>query len=103
MARPTSSYAYLSPSVLANPEKCCCVSTCLLSLAYTQYLPSFAGNASYTSLFVLFLIGQLFLGIRYRTWGFFGSMFSGIMLEIVNYLARIQMYCNPFLKGPFLM
>jgi hypothetical protein len=30
-------------------------------------------------------------------------MVGGIMLEIVGYLARTQMYYNPFVKGPFLM
>jgi hypothetical protein len=103
MAPPLSPYANLSSWVLANPEKYCTVSTCPLSLAYIQYLPSFAGNTFYASLFVLFLVGQLFVGIRYSTWGFSGGMVVGILLEIVGYLARVQMYYNPFLKGPFLM
>jgi hypothetical protein len=103
MATSLSPYANLPSWVLANPEKYCTVSTCPLTLAYIQYLPSFVGNTFYAILFLLFLVSQLFLGIRYSTWGFSGGMVGGIMLEIVGYLARTQMYYNPFVKGPFLM
>lgn len=53
--------------------------------------------------FGICLIVQLFLGIHHRTWGFLTSIFGGIVLEIVGYIARIQMHYNPFRKGPFLM
>ena len=46
---------------------------------------------------------QLGLGIRYRTWGFLGGMFGGLVLEIVGYISRIQLHFNPFAKNPFLM
>ncbi|ERF73299.1 hypothetical protein EPUS_03132 [Endocarpon pusillum Z07020] len=99
----STSYENLSPSVLANPGEFCTLSTCPLSLANIQYVPSFVGNALYASLFGAFLTGQLFLGIHHRNWGFLLGMFGGIVLEIVDYNARIQMHYNPFQKGPILM
>jgi hypothetical protein len=95
-------YSSLSPSVLANPSLYCTLSTCPISLAQMGYVPSLAGNAFYVGLFGIFLISQLYFGIRYRTWGFLAGMFCGIVLEIVGYSARIQFHFNPFKRDPFL-
>jgi hypothetical protein len=103
MATPTTSYADLSPSVLASPQDYCTVSTCPLSLAHTRYLPSLPGNALYAAIFGLFLFGQVFLGVRHRTWGYLVGMFGGIALEIIGYVGRIQLHFNPFKDNPFLM
>ncbi len=102
MATPTSSFANLSPSLLANPELCT-IETCPLDLASVEYIPSLPGNALYVSLFALCLVAQLYFGIRYRTWGFLVGMIGGLALEILGYVARIQIHFNPFKEDPFLM
>jgi hypothetical protein len=45
---------------------------------------------------------QVFFGIRYRTWGFLGCLIGGLILEILGYVARVQLHYNPFRKGPFI-
>jgi len=99
---PDPSY-YLSPAVQANPGLYCTVQTCPLSMAWLSYLPSVGGNVLYAVLFVLFLLAQIFLGMRYRTWGFLAGMFIGILLEILGYIGRLMMHSNPFLESNFLL
>lgn len=102
MATPTS-IDEVAPSILAAPGLYCTLSTCPLELANVSYVPNLAGNILFTSIFGLFLAVQLFLGIRYRTWGFLVGMIGGNCLEIIGYAGRIQMHYNPFREDPFLM
>ena len=81
----------------------CTLSTCPIAYAQVQYDPSLAGNALYLAIFTALLFVHILCGIRYRTWGFFGSLVGGLILEIIGYAARVQMHFNPFLANPFLM
>lgn len=85
-----------------DPGDYCTLDTCPLSLANFTYVPTLAGNATYLAIFALLLPIQVFLGVRYRTWGFLLGMFGGIALEIVGYAGRIQLHFNPFPFDPFL-
>lgn len=85
-----------------NPSKCT-VSTCPASFRQVQYTPSLAGNAFYLAIFCLILVAQLFLGIRYKTWGFLAGMVGGLALEILGYLARVKLHDNPFSDSWFKM
>lgn len=87
----------------ANPDMLCTLAICDLSLAYLNYLPSLGGNALYAAFFGLFIAGQLYFGIRHRTWGFMVAMVSGLVLEIFGYIARTMIHSNPFSKSDFLM
>lgn len=46
----------------------CTVGTCPLSCAQMDYIPTLVGNAVYAAAFGMFLIVQLWLGIKYKTW-----------------------------------
>ncbi|MCJ1400629.1 hypothetical protein MMC11_003837 [Xylographa trunciseda] len=81
----------------------CTLDTCPLSEAHFDYLPSLGGNALYAAIFGIVLGVQLFFGIRYKTWGYMGAMFGGLILEIIGYASRIQMHFNPFSSSPFLI
>ena len=74
-----------------------------LQFASVSYDPSLAGNTIYLVIFLLLLLAQCGFGIHSRTWGYFGSLFGGLLLEIIGYAARIQMHYNLFLANPFLM
>lgn len=74
------------------PDALCTLKTCSLLQAHFQYLPSLPGNALYLSIFAIYLVAQVGLGIRYRTWGFMGGMVGGLILEVLGYLARVQMH-----------
>ncbi|KAF7563969.1 hypothetical protein G7046_g142 [Stylonectria norvegica] len=62
--------------------------------------PNLGGNAFYLICHALFLIPQVSLGIRYKTWGFLFGMLSGHVLEILGYTARVRMH---FGNDEFLM
>ena len=98
----TTAIPGVAPSLLAEPDLCT-LQTCPLVLAHVQYVPSLAGNALYLSIFGLALVIQIGLGYYYRTWGYLAAMFDGIVLEILGYVARVQMHYNPFSRSPFLM
>ncbi|KAJ5628486.1 RTA1-domain-containing protein [Penicillium lividum] len=80
----------------------CTLATCLITEAYVYYVPSLAGNAFYLALFAVFLVIQLGLGVRYKTWGFLAGLFGGLVLEIIGNAGRLQMHDNPFLFNPYL-
>jgi hypothetical protein len=89
-----------------NPEfdpQLCTLDTCPLAFATVQYDPTLVGNALYTAIFGFFFFIHIFLGIRYRIWGYLAAMVGGLVLEIIGYAARVQMHFNPFLSNPFLM
>lgn len=58
------------------------------------------GNAFYLASYAALLPPQVYLGFRYRTWGFLFGMFSGLLLEVIGYTARVQMH---FGQEKFLM
>jgi len=80
----------------------CTLDTCPITEAYVYYVPSLAGNAFYLALFAIFLVLQLGLGIRYKTWGFLAGLFGGLVLEIIGYLGRVQLHNNPFVFSSYL-
>ena len=93
---------YGNATLLANPELCT-LQTCDLSMASFLYLPTVAGNGLYAGLFGVFIVGQLYLGIRHRTWGYMGAMILGLALELIGYVARVMLHNSPFDNNDFLM
>lgn len=51
-------------------------------------------NAFYLACHAALLLSQVFLGIKYKTWGFLFAAFCGHVLEIVGYAGRVQMSKN---------
>ncbi|KAI4242601.1 MAG: hypothetical protein L6R40_003982 [Gallowayella cf. fulva] len=88
---------------LLNNTDLCTSLTCPKELQTIAYVPSLPGNAFFVALFSLLLILQLAFGYRWKTWSFTGSVFGGLALEIIGYVARIQIHDNPFKSDPFLM
>jgi hypothetical protein len=91
----------ISPELWENP-KLCTLDTCPLSMAQVHYRPSVAGNTIYLALFGIVFFVQVFFGIKHKTWGFMTAMLFGLLLEIIGYVSRLQIYANPFASGPFL-
>lgn len=90
------------PSNVTDPGEYCTLGTCPLELANFTYVPTLAGNVTYLAFFGVLLPIQIFLGIRYRTWGFLAGMTGGLVLEIIGYVGRVQLHFNPFPFDPFL-
>jgi hypothetical protein len=94
-------------TLLSNP-RLCTTCTCPLSIdghliGFMSYFPSLAGNALFAALFGLCLLPQIYLGIRYKTWGYLVSMSGGLILEVLGYVARILMRDNMFTDTYFIM
>lgn len=85
-----------------DPSDYCTLGTCPLSEANFTYVPTLPGNLVYLAIFAVFIIPQLVLGIRYKTWGYMVGMVIGLGLEVVGYAGRIQLHFNPFPFDPFL-
>ncbi len=86
----------------------CTTCTCPLeiegiNLGYMSYFPSLAGNALFAAIFALCLLPQIFLGIRYKTWGYLIAMCGGLILECIGYVGRILMRDNMFTNSYFIM
>lgn len=81
----------------------CTLQTCPISYAIITYFPSLAGNVLYLAIFAMILVSQLFLGIRYRTWGFLTGMTCGLLCEVLGYAGRVWYRTQPFGQPAFLM
>jgi hypothetical protein len=80
----------------------CTYATCSVKeYGQLEYIPSLAGNMLYLSIFALCLLCQLVLGIRHRTWGYMIGMFGGLVLEILGYVARVQLHYDVFSEHKF--
>ena len=82
----------------------CTLETCCLAqgAAFT-YIPSFGGNIFFIAFFGAFIVPNLFLGIKYKTWGYMVGMVIGLILEILGYASRIQLHNDPWSSNGFLL
>ncbi|CAI7616113.1 unnamed protein product [Penicillium pancosmium] len=85
-----------------NPDDCT-LATCPIDMAYINYQPNLAANILFLAIFGLFLIGQLAIGSRYRTWTYMVAMSAGLILEVAGYIGRVMMHSNPFEFNAFLL
>lgn len=87
---------YGNLTIFLDYHKRCNLTLCDLTLASIDYIPNLAGNALYTALFAVFILVNLFWGIRYRVWGYMVAMCLGLLGEVIGYIARILLHNNPF-------
>lgn len=76
---------------------------CPMEWATIQYRPSMAGNVIYLLCFLALFGGQLWYGIRHKTWGYMGAVATGIFGEVIGYIGRIMLNMNPFIMNNFLV
>ncbi|KAG0646167.1 Efflux pump himE [Hyphodiscus hymeniophilus] len=89
-------------TLLENPDLCT-LQTCDLSLASFLYIPTLPGNALFAGIFGAYIIIQLFLGIKHKTWGYMIALILGLLLEVIGYVARVMLHSSPFDNNDFLM
>jgi len=65
-------------TLLANSELCT-LETCDMTLSSFMYRPTIIGNGIYAGIFALLVAGQLFLGIKHKTWGYMIAMILGLV------------------------
>ena len=104
----TTSNTYFNPStnltyVWGGDTANCTVSTCPIELSVYGYRPSVPFSAIFVTLYSLCITVQLYLGIRYKKWGFMTAMVLGCVSEIIGYIGRILYYQNPWAQGGFII
>ncbi|RGP81133.1 rta1 like family [Fusarium longipes] len=93
----------INPDDAFGPDSPCDLDTCPIDWSLYGYRPSLAANIVFLVLFSLAGIVHIYLGIRWKSWGFMTGMLLGCMSEVIGYVGRIMMYYNPFSYNGFLI
>jgi hypothetical protein len=91
------------PRKIAMSRRYCTVGHCPESWQTIDYRPNIAGNVIYMLCFLALLGGQMWYGIRGKTWTFMGTMCTGLLGEFIGYIGRIMLNLNPFIMNNFLV
>lgn len=91
------------PLKIAMSKKFCKLGKCPEEWQTMEYRPNIPGNVIYMIFFVALFGGQMWFGIRNKTWTYIGTMCAGILGEIVGYIGRIMLNLNPFIMNNFLL
>ena len=81
----------------------CTLDNCLVSWSILSYRPDLAANIVFCVYFALVGLVQIYLGVRWRSWGFMTGMILGCMTEVIGYVGRVIMYNDPFSYPGFLV
>ena len=82
----------------------CTYATCSVAEnGQLHYVPSLAGNVLYLALFTAFLIIQIPLAIRHKTWTYLVAMVGGLVLEMAGYAGRIMLHQDDFNENNFII
>jgi hypothetical protein len=81
----------------------CDLDTCPIEWSMYKYRPSLPANATFIALFGVLCIIHVYLGYRWRSWGFMVGMLLGCLSEMIGYAGRILMYYNPFSYEGFMI
>lgn len=93
--------SHLTPQELASlvafgPDANCTVELCGLEHTIYGYRPSLAANIALPVVFGLIGLAHVFVGIRWRSFGFMTGMLLGCVAEIIGYVGRILLNHNPY-------
>ncbi|EGR48556.1 uncharacterized protein TRIREDRAFT_107294 [Trichoderma reesei QM6a] len=83
-------------TITFGSDTTCDLHSCPVEWSIYGYRPSLAANVIFVVLFAIAGIVHLFLGFRWRTWGFTIPVLIGCITEIIGYVGRIILWNNPF-------
>lgn len=86
-----------------GPESQCNLDNCPLRWSIYTYRPSLAANVFFIVAFAMLNLVHIYLGIRWRSWGFMIGMILGCTSEIIGYVGRLMMWGNPFSFNGFMV
>lgn len=90
-------------TIIFGSDATCNLSNCPAAWSIYGYRPSLAANAVFVALFAIAAIVHLYLGFRWRTWGFTIPVIIGCITEIIGYIGRIMLWDNPFSFNGFMI
>ncbi|KAH7188323.1 RTA1 like protein-domain-containing protein [Fusarium flagelliforme] len=93
----------ISPEDAFGPDSPCNLDTCPIDYSLYGYRPSLAANIVFVVLFSLIGFVHVYLGFRWKSWGFMTGMLLGCISEVIGYVGRIMMYYNPFSFNAFMI
>lgn len=67
-----------------------------------KYRPSLPANAFFIALYGVTLLLHIYLGVRWRIWGFMTFMIIGCIWSMVGYGGRVMLWINPWSFTGFL-
>jgi hypothetical protein len=80
----------------------CTPALCPIELAVVNYVPSLEANALFIAIFAVFFILQTTMVFFYKTYSYSFALCLGLCLEMLGYLARVQMRFSIFIMDPFI-
>ncbi|KAL7950892.1 RTA1 like domain-containing protein [Trichoderma barbatum] len=90
-------------TIVFGNDATCNLSNCPAEWSIYGYRPSLAANVVFAALFAIACIVHLYLGIRWRTWGFTIPVIVGCITEIIGYAGRVMLWNNPFSFNGFMI
>ncbi|KAH9845483.1 RTA1 like protein [Teratosphaeria destructans] len=94
---------YANCNLTVTDESQCTLETCCLAQSNFLYIPAYGANLFFTIFFAVAIPPQFVLGILYKTWGFAIALIVGLVLEVLGYVARLEIHDNPFDNNAFLL
>ncbi|KAF5007884.1 hypothetical protein FDECE_5799 [Fusarium decemcellulare] len=85
-----------------GPGANCTLDLCPIEWTVYQYRPSLPANIVFVFLYAVALSVHIYLGIRWRTWGFMAFMVLGCVYALIGYCARIILWTDPWSFGGFM-
>ncbi|KEY73777.1 hypothetical protein S7711_03085 [Stachybotrys chartarum IBT 7711] len=89
--------------IVFGPDANCTLDLCPIEWSVYQYRPSLASSITFIVLYALALLLHVYLGVRWRTWGYMVFMIHGCVFALIGYGGRIILYQNPFAFAGFML
>lgn len=99
MSSPESQSNYIAFGADAN----CTLSVCPVEESILAYRPWLAANVIFAAYFGVIALAHVYLGWRWKSWGFMTGMMLGCASEIIGYIGRIMLWNNPFSYPGFMI
>jgi hypothetical protein len=86
-----------------GPGANCTLALCPIEWTVYQYRPSLPANIVFLVLYAVALAIHLYLGIRWRSWGFMAFMAVGCLYAMIGYAGRIVLWTDPWSFPAFMI
>lgn len=90
-------------TIVFGPDGNCTLAICPVQHSIYGYRPSLAASITFIVLYSIAACIHLFLGLRWKKWGFMSCMLLGAADAILGYAGRIMMWYNPFTFSGFML
>ena len=104
----SSNFTYVSPVdgltyIYGGDGANCTVAACPIEFSVYGYRPSLPFSSALIALYTLCMVVQIYLGARYKKWGFMVAVCLGCISEIIGYIGRILYWQNPWNQAGFII